>query len=75
MIFIKKYFLYKYKTILNRVIWARLLNEIEKERKEKSSNESLPDMVEDSSESKQESNEDISKRRFLYSKRRFLYSK
>ena len=75
MIFIKKYILYKYKTILNRVIWARLLNEIEKERKEKSSNESLPDMVEDSSESKQESNEDISKRRFLYSKRRFLYSK
>ena len=75
MIFIKKYILYKYKTILNRVIWARLMNEIEKERKEKSSNESLPDMVEDSSESKQESNEDISKRRFLYSKRRFLYSK
>lgn len=75
MFFIKKYILYKYKTILNRVIWARLMNEIEKERKEKSSNESLPDMVEDSSESKQESNEDISKRRFLYSKRRFLYSK
>ncbi len=57
------------------MIWARLLNEIEKERKEKYSNESLPDMVEDSNESKQESNEDISKRRFLYSKRRFLYSK
>jgi hypothetical protein len=60
---------------LNRVLWARLMNEMENENSNKPGNEQVPNMEDDSGEYKAESDENLSKRRFLYSKRRFLYSK